>query len=275
MKLSASTRLLDRVCKPFTDELKILKDYGFEAVDYDLNCRLAKRVGDDWAKKAEEAAVKAEALGIEIFQTHLPAVRPADDTSADDEAMRQAIDATKIMGAKYAVFHVANPPKAEDGFEWTAKYYGKHIEYAKKNGVDMLAEIMPGFCRYPITSDALIDCADRLDIGICWDFGHANVMKVDSPAPVVYDQSEDLRKVGKRLKAVHIHDNAGGVYDEHLPPYMGLINWDKVIPVLREIGYTGTMNYEVLPRLVPDGTVDLIAQYLIIAGDRLLSLYNQ
>ena len=272
IKLTTSTRLVEKLCPRFTKELDIIAAYGFEGADYDINYMLSEKVGPDWRRRAEAAGKKAEKLGLVIGQTHLPAVNLSGDTSKADEAMRQAIEATAIMGTKYAVFHAANPPRAEDGYSETERVYGKHIEYASKLGVEMLVEIMPGFCRYPITAEALIDCADGLGIGICWDFGHAGVMTVDSPVPEPLDQGGDLRRIGKRLKAVHIHDNAGGVYDEHLPPYMGLINWDASVPALKEIGYAGNLNYEVLVRLAPAETIDYVAKYLVCVGEKLKKL---
>ena len=78
--------------------------------------------------------------------------------------------------------------------------------------------------------------------------------------------------VGSRLKALHVNDNAGGRPDEHLPPYMGSVDWDSHIPVLKEIGYDGDFNYEVLPRRVPEELIPIIAEYLIKVGRRLMEM---
>ena len=132
------------------------------------------------------------------------------------------------------------------------------VEFGAKHNVELLVENMPNFCTYPITAEALCGAADKLGIGVCWDFGHPNVNKYHLPN----DQRDELRMVGSRLKALHVNDNAGGRPDEHLPPYMGSVDWDTHVPVLKEIGYDGDFNYEVLPRNVPDYMIPNIADYL-------------
>lgn len=272
MRLTASTRLLDKVCKPFSNEIEIMKDYGFEGIDFDLNFSLSGMLGDGWEKTVEETAQKAAALNMPIVQTHLPYkyMPGAGPIPVEDEMVREAIDATAILGSKYAVFHACSPADVLDAFDQSEKVYAPHIEYAAKKGVELLVEIMPNYCTYPITAEALVDCADRLGIGICWDFGHPNVNK----RGLNNDQRDSLRIVGSRLKALHVNDNAGGRPDEHLPPYMGTVDWDTHIPVLKEIGYSGDFNFEVLPRNVPGYAVKHIADYLVDVGRKLIDLCN-
>ena len=73
-------------------------------------------------------------------------------------------------------------------------------------------------------------------MGICWDFGHANLMGID--------QREALRVMGKRLKATHVADNSGKL-DDHILPFQGNVNWRSILPVLSEIGYEGDLTFEI------------------------------
>ncbi len=269
MRLTASTRLVDNLCKPFSDEIIIMKQFGFEGVDYNLNYDLRNMLGDNWQDTIERIAEKAYEIEMPVVQTHLPysfGRRTSDEVKRI--MLEQAITASSILDSKYAVFHAINAPTEEEGLRQTKELFSPIIELADKNGVEMLVEIMPNFCTYPITAEALCECADALGIGICWDFGHPNVNKYHLPN----DQTNDLRLVGKRLKALHVNDNAGGRPDEHLPPYMGSVVWDTHIPVLKEIGYDGDFNYEVLVNRVPDYLTPFIADYLITVGRRLMKL---
>ncbi len=94
---------------------------------------------------------------------------------------------------------------------------------------------------------------DRGSVGICWDFGYANLMDLDQPGA--------LRYIGKRPKTTHVADNSG-YYDDH------------IMPVLRKIRYEGDFAYEIhnatsrLPGTLPDK----IGRYCLLVGRYLLDL---
>lgn len=111
----------------------------------------------------------------------------------------------------------------------------KNIKIAIENGTNMEEEVTP-------TIDELINIVDYYNdyynkevLGICFDFGHANVGKLD-----IYSE---IKKIGSRLKVTHIHDNYGT--DTHNFPSDGDIDWKKVIKVLKEINYSGELTLEV------------------------------
>jgi len=269
MRLTASTHITDGLCEPFTDEIEIMQKFGFEGMDFGLNFDISEKFGDRWQEKVEKFAEKAYENDMPIVQTHLPYSFPQGTSNeVKFESTKKAILASELLGSPYAVFHAVNPVVASEGYALTHELYMPLVEYGKKHGVDLLVEIMPNFCTYPITAEQLCDCADRMDIGICWDFGHPNVNKYHLPN----DQRDEIRYVGKRLKAVHINDNAGGRPDQHLPPFMGSVDWNTHIPVLKEIGYEGDFNYEFLPRNIPHDMYPLIAEYLVTVGRRLMTL---
>lgn len=89
------------------------------------------------------------------------------------------------------------------------------------------------------TTDGLIELVDIIKfphVGICWDFGHANLTRESQP--------DSLRRAGKRLKATHVQDNMG-VSNEHTLPFRGNISREEAMPVLGEIAYEGGFTYEI------------------------------
>ena len=50
-------------------------------------------------------------------------------------------------------------------------------------------------------------------------------------------------QVGHRIKAFHVHDN-DGQGDQHLAPYMGILDWNRFVEGLKEIGYNRTLSFE-------------------------------
>ena len=70
---------------------------------------------------------------------------------------------------------------------------------------------------------------------VCLDTTHAVVAGQD---PIYM-----LKVLGDRVRTLHIHDTQG-VFDDHLLPGRGIIDWKKFAQTLGEIGYQGTFNFE-------------------------------
>jgi sugar phosphate isomerase/epimerase len=68
------------------------------------------------------------------------------------------------------------------------------------------------------------------------DVGHANVNKLD---PSLF-----VENLGESLVATHIHDN-NGFEDQHLPPLMGSIDWNKLVNAFSKINYRKPLILEV------------------------------
>jgi sugar phosphate isomerase/epimerase len=121
--------------------------------------------------------------------------------------------------------------------------------------------------RYCSNVEEVCDIVDTLGgiAGVCWDFGHVNL--------IGDDQRECLRAVGKRLKAVHVHDN-NGKHDDHAIPFSSScnVNWAEILPVLGEIGYRGNFNLEVTAGRVPYELRSSLVYYLAQLGRQMMSM---
>lgn len=243
---------------------------------------------DGWEKWIDEVANEAAKLGIEFAQAHLPFYRVSDPILLDDEerqfferAKYRSIHACGVLGVKWAVEHVFHSvgdqcfaPKIKEG---NLRYFEPFVEAAKKENVGIAFENMipasPKNCliRYPVTHWELIDFVDSWkdpSVGICWDFGHANF--------AYSDQSEPLKSIGRRLKALHVHDNLGSS-DMHFAPYLGTINWKIVMKALADIGYEGDLTLELGNFTCgrPEPVQDILAKCAYEIGNYLISLYDE
>jgi sugar phosphate isomerase/epimerase len=99
-------------------------------------------------------------------------------------------------------------------------------------------------------------------MGICWDFGHANISGVP--------QSEGLAYVGKRLKVIHVNDN-GGIEDEHILPFTGNVDWRDAMHGLALAEYEGLFNFELNLSKVPAGMRKAYTAYVLEAAKELMS----
>lgn len=90
------------------------------------------------------------------------------------------------------------------------------------------------------------------NLGICLDTGHLHL--VNSRGEAQQTQREFILTAGKHLRGLHITEN-NGKNDVHQMPYSARygINWPEVVASLKEIGYEGLFNLEILgERNAPD-----------------------
>jgi len=74
----------------------------------------------------------------------------------------------------------------------------------------------------------MIHTAHFDDVGICFDFGHANMMG---------SISEAFEIVRQQVCSTHVHDN-NKVQDSHLWPGEGTIDWKQAMELLRSAPQT-------------------------------------
>ena len=258
LKRYGTKRLTD-----YTEAVKRLYDTGYRVLDFSFTHQNHEDFilrGDDWQNKVDRVANAAAALGVTFSQSHVPFVKQSHLDGDPSfklpgyeeyffESMRRAYIASGMLGVKYAVSHPIS--FSEYNYEEMPTMERNHqlldpyVELGIKNNVGTAFENqLPSLdrkypTRYCTHYEQLIRFVDSYNdpmVAICWDTGHANMMK--------FDQVRALRAIGHRLKALHINDNHYGTRDEHLLPFLGEIDWYRLIPVLAEIGYDGDMTYE-------------------------------
>lgn len=236
------------------DALRAMHRAGFRYIDMNLCAHtrgteaLTRPDWQDWCRRQREVA---DELGVRLTQAHAHFFAlQADNTPSewDAEMIRRSIEAAKILGTEWMVFH---PYSCKDG-AWYSLAKSKQVNldlfraYADMCGdsgvhiaIENMIEHKDRTRRYCSATEELIDLVDALNdpiFGICWDFGHANLNKVN--------QCEALRAIGgRRLHALHVNDN-WGENDDHQAPFFGNIEWEPIMKTLCEIGYTGDFTYE-------------------------------
>jgi sugar phosphate isomerase/epimerase len=247
------------------DAMDFYAEAGFEAVDVNLTAVVYQDPYDhepaldgDWRATMEKLKKRIDANGLVVSHTHIPfryKDRPGENFY-EDPMMLRSIEASGLLGAPYAVFHPFYDREAGIFIEKTLDVYAPMAEAAKQIGVTLALENMPAG-----SLDDLITIADQLNCVFCWDSGHANLAG--------HSQAESIRKLGSRLKVLHLHDNYG-ITDNHNSPYFGNIDWEEIVSALKEIGYEGTFNYEVSCPKFPEGVRMDHARYLVTTAKLLL-----
>lgn len=76
-------------------------------------------------------------------------------------------------------------------------------------------------------------------VGLCYDSGHGNLGDCHG--------LEHLDKNKNRLQALHIHDN-NHLSDQHQPPFMGTLDWEKFASILAASPYNRQISFEISMR---------------------------
>ena len=232
-----------------TSAVDFLADNGFDGIDLSLDTVSGIGDGrpsfdDDWRGVLYSFGSRAAARGLTIPTCHLPFYMPSPD---DADAMSRfaksqllGLDAAAMLKIPCAVIHPivrhSSQRKRRAWLDENLSYLSPIRERAARLGVTLAIENMAGV-PYPYAPDETVYgsraadvrlLADRLDTGICWDFGHAHLSHLC--------QSAELATVGDRLRMIHIHDN-DGANDRHLIPLAGSIDWDDALRGLRAIDF--------------------------------------
>lgn len=247
---------------------------GFDSVDLDLSWLLPIRwpytdpaskprtVYEDMTDEELYALIHpyreyAEKYGLSIGQAH--AVDPPFiNDPADDARLLHIIKKTIMicgwLECPYLIIHPAHCEyyaeqiTPEEEWEANLKMYGECIPYLKKYNVTACLENMfvqsenkvySSICQCPYEAcryiDTLNDMAGEKRFAFCLDTGHALMVGM-MPDRVI-------RILGHRLETLHINDN-DGMWDKHMVPYTGILEWEKFYEGLRTINYRGTLNFE-------------------------------
>lgn len=264
MKISTSTN-------PFTvaygeeEGIRMFAEAGFDGLDFGLfhlspDCDVFTKLSDtEFEEYFKRIGAAADANSIEIFQVHAPFPLKAFKPERDPilmECAKKSIYATKYMNSKYVVIHPIIPAGCIYGRnnEYARKvnfeFYGELIPILKETGVKMAVENMfagdpdtrkhcPTVCS---SAEEMIDYIDSLNeiageecFVACLDTGHSAISG-SGPADMI-------RKLGSRVKILHVQDN-DGLSDSHTAPGLGKLNWKDIANALEEIGYDGMFNFE-------------------------------
>lgn len=154
--------------------------------------------------------------------------------------MKESIDAAANNGIKYVITHVSsgwNPPAVND---LGLARYDEIVLYAKEKGVVLAFENL----RLLGNLACLVDRYEKLDnVRFCFDCGHEHC----------YTKTVSMMDVfTTKVCCTHIHDNCGRAledkvndFDQHLLPFDGSYNYEKMMRKLDEYGYAGSLMLEV------------------------------
>ena len=185
--------------------------------------------------------------GFSIPQGHLSFTKGLCDPVAVEE-IKGELDLFAAMGIQNAVLHFngGNELTAEARMACRMESLRILRDHAKGMPVTLCLENL-GSVPETHTVQQLNAIIDELGggLGICLDTGHLHL--TNGRGETNQSPREFILGAGERLKAMHITEN-NGKNDVHQMPYSARtgINWREVVAAIREIGYSGLFNLEIL-----------------------------
>ena len=255
MEFSTTPRILkDKSLENLEKELEVLSKSNFNNINF---CFTEFQNLLDENIDLKPIANKCRELNLVSNTGHAPIHWPfffngyynRPDREVLEKRILKSIEMSKLFDIKLLVIHVGTyldqngKYDMQKSIQYNIEYLDKFVKCADKNGVKVAIE--NGTQMEEDTTpyvEELIKLVDYFNnkygkevLGICFDFGHANVGKLN-----IY---EEIKKIGNRLKVTHIHDNFGK--DDHNFPYNGNINWNLAMKALKGINYKGELNLEI------------------------------
>ncbi len=303
MKLSVSTQ---RQWLEEKEQFAVLKQCGFDGTDFSLEPYFYKngkfadidKVTDEQIKEYFTALrLEAEKAGFEIEQVHSQFGGHPRSYGHDIEDIIKreiaCIKAAHYLGTKLCVIHPIITPgrfydfKLEESFNRSIEFYRRLIPTLEEYDVYACIEnmwvcdpIYGHICNTILShADEMVRMCDMLGehFRICLDVGHG-LLTGDDPVQMV-------KTCGKRIACLHTHDN-DGFSDLHTFPFAqfqvpyGLswrplkIDWAAFMKALKEVGYEGSLNFEIsVPAQSPE-VQKAGLQYLSAIGKYLSSIYE-
>jgi len=229
------------------DCLEVILNGGFNMVEV---CSFPAHLDYHDIDTVKRAAKRMDELAIEAYSLHAPFADQIDITALDPEqrnaSMRdilKAAEAAARLQVRYLVIHPGpeHPPK-----------YGCQEHVQRMENAASVLNVVAGRCRelgigcvlenklphllFGSTSDILwiLGAMKAVNVGTCLDTGHAFL------SGDIYNVTH---KLSGHLQMIHANDNSGN-YDDHSPPGLGKIDWQRLLVLLAETRFHGAFILE-------------------------------
>ena len=258
MKIGIQTAGPDRI-GTISDAYRLIRECGFDAADVNVDqfpLSLYEGSAKDVAEAYRPYLEASREYGVDNYQAHALFATYVGEPEKDAfllQALVKSVAGADSIGCRNLIVHPAflqydRQLTQQEEFEVNLSRYGALIPAAKEYGVRILLEnmftghsgkIYGAVCSEPSEACRYIDELNRLAggplFGFCFDTGHSLLAGKDI--------RRSMDALGGRIFAFHVHDN-DGVSDQHLAPYMGILDWDRFVEGLRDISYDATMCFE-------------------------------
>jgi len=281
---------------------ELIRGAGFECIDFNLDSFLTNTELYDGNRNGffdfseEELALyfgqyraEMDRLGLTASQMHAPYPVWVDlkwdqNDYVQKNVIPKSILIAKVLGVPWVVVHpikMCDYHGRQRELDANIEFYKSIVPILKEYGVGVCVEnlyggiggrLIEGPCADPEEAIYYVDTMNEYAggelFGICLDTGHLQLTKRN---PADY-----IRKVGNRIKLLHLHEN-DGFGDLHQMPFSyrrnsddGL-NWREIAKSLKAVGFEGALSFETHPcmRAFPEEILLPALEAIYAVGDYL------
>ena len=259
MRLTATMSPIENLAG-LDNAVRLIAEGGYDCLDLTLTGM--EKPDNAWMGPgmAEHVRELCAQYGICTGQTHAPFKfrwsDPGDYEKLCIPNIIRSIEIAGMLGARVIVVHPLHHLSYREygrmEFDQSLDLYRTLLPYAHRWNVKIATENMYQFDEQGHTiPDMLADAYEAVRMidtiaddffTMCVDVGHAGLGRL-------YTAGQMIRILGHdRVGALHIHDN-DNIWDSHHVPYQGVLDWDDICGVLREIRYEGDFCMEVLDKV--------------------------
>lgn len=237
--------------------IELIAQAGFDAIDYSMS-NIAKDGNvldsDNYKKYVNELRETAKRNNIIFNQGHAVTGVGIDDPEVAYKVLAQknirCLEIAGLLGMKTLVVHPygtgAYIGREEEVLERNMRYFKLLLPYAEEYGVTIATENMwcddkkrktrrGSIFSNPHEHARFIDEINNEFFGACLDLGHTSIAG--------REPQDNIRVLGDRLKALHVHDN-DYLDDMHTLPGLSEMNWEEITKALSDIDYQGDFTLE-------------------------------
>ncbi len=237
--------------------IELIAGAGFDAIDYTMST-LAKDGNvldsDNYKAYVNELRETAKRNNIVFNQGHAVTGVGTYDPEITYKILAKknirCLEIAGLLGMKTLVVHPYGTniyiSREEEALERNVKYFNMLLPYAMEYGVKIVCENMwcgdkrrnvkrGSIFSNPYEHARFVDEMNSEFLAACLDLGHTSL---DGREP-----QDSIRVLGKRLQALHVHDN-DYIDDMHTLPGLSEMNWEEITKALAEVNYQGDFTLE-------------------------------
>ena len=301
MKLSISTRYLETRFG-YRKAFAMIKNAGFDALDYNIDDRCAtaedffstnayQMSEDELRRYYTEMYEYIRSLGLYVGQTHAVFGTPGYANHPDLylAVTRKNILQAHLLHCRHIVIH---PIKT------AGRIYDMEADACRARNLDFFRSLLPDLEKYDVKIGIenmwAFDGEKKIHASVCSrpeeilslieelgdehfcscpDLGHFALTGNDTGDTV----SGALRKLGGTVEIIHAHEVKEHEDSHNIPYTFGSMDWDDIVDALRDIHYTGTLNFEIGPKYfenIPDEKIPQALCHLATIGKHMIDRFE-
>ena len=281
----------------YEEGLEVAKKCGFDAVDMGFMRDVIEKeefTEENCEKTCKMLLKEVKKNDLYFNQAHAPypsmRFRDTHETAEEYNKRRKPLSARSIkmagmLGAKQIVVHPVDTTSRPDinQKEFNLEFFNSFVPVCREYNIKIAVEnmwkhsqqferIVANVCSFGRELADYFDALDERYFTVCLDVGHSSLVGQHANE-AIYELG------GKRLTALHIHDN-DLKEDMHTIPYFGKMDWNAVMKALADIDYQGDLTFEVLTESfkIGRGNKELTKKYyelLALTGKELIKQFEE